>query len=199
VRQFTEGRVEPCYSAPWRKEIANWRKIVGVPIIKKTLSGPIIRLEYCRGKFFWKNGAFAMSDPLVCGVRQVAAPDGTMIPVPVGGLGLSDGAVDIGEDAEVQIHPRSDNGYYVVLNNDDPSNEEASDLFTEFTTEGAITTLEHLATQAFSSLPEVAIEAAGLLAGVLVSLFTSSHITREVFIRAQLEDDATPVTYCLLL
>jgi hypothetical protein len=173
---------------------------VGVPTPgKKIAFGATIRPKSCHGvEFFWKKEVFAMSDPLVCGVRQVAAPDGTMIPVPVGGLGLSDGAVDISEDAEVQIHPRSENGYYVVLNNDDPSNEEASDLFTEFTTEGAITTLEHLATQAFSSLPEVAIEAAGLLAGVLVSLFTSSHITREVFIRAQLED-ATPVTYCLLL
>jgi hypothetical protein len=122
-----------------------------------------------------------------------------MIPTPVGGLGLSDGAVDISLDAEVQIHPPSEKGFYVVINNDDPSNQEASDLFAELSKEGAIHTLENLATNAFAKLPEIAIEAAGLIAGVLVSLFTSSRITRELFVRAQLEDDGTAVTYCLFV
>jgi hypothetical protein len=43
-----------------------------------------------------------MSNPLVCGVRQLPASDGTMIPVPGGGLGL--GAVEI--DPDVWMTPR---------------------------------------------------------------------------------------------
>ena len=140
-----------------------------------------------------------MADDNVCAMRMVAAPDGTDIPVPSGGLGLSSGLVDIRNDAEVQIHPKSDNGYYVVVNNADPSNDEANNLFSEFTVEGAITTLEHLASQAFQELPELVFKGAGLAAGVLVSLFTASKLTSEVFIRATLPDDGTPITYCLLL
>ena len=120
------------------------------------------------------------------------------IPVPADGLGLASGLVSIRDDAEVQIHTKSGNGYYVVVNNADPSNDEAAGLFIEFTVEGAITTLEKLATQAFTAAPEIAFKAAGLLASVLVSLFTSSRLTQEVFIRATLED-GTPVTYCLLI
>src|SRR5215831_5268263 len=141
-----------------------------------------------------------MGDDNTCRVRMVSAPDGTDIPVPAGGLGLPSGqAVVIRDDAEVQIHPRSDSGYYVVVNNADPSNDEATELFSEFTVEGAITTLERLATEAFAAVPEIAFRALGLLAGVLVSVFTSSTLTSEVFIRSSLPDDGTPVTYCLLL
>jgi hypothetical protein len=39
-----------------------------------------------------------MSDPLICGARQLPALGGIMIPAPVGGLGLSDDAVDIDPD-----------------------------------------------------------------------------------------------------
>jgi hypothetical protein len=137
-------------------------------------------------------------EELACRVRVVVAPDGTEIPVPVGGLGLASGAVDIRDDAEVQVQ-RNDNGFYVVLNNAEPSNDEAQDLFSELTVEGAITTLEHLATQAFEQVPKLLFKGAGLIAGVLVSLFTTSKLTREVFIRGTLENDQTPVTYCLLL
>jgi hypothetical protein len=84
------------------------------------------------------------------------------------------------------------------VNNADPSNNEAADLFSEFTVEGAITTLERLASQAFAAVPQIALRALGLIAGVLVNVFTSSKLTQEVFIRAALED-GTPVTYCLLL
>jgi hypothetical protein len=137
-------------------------------------------------------------EELACRVRVVVARDGTEIPVPVGGLGLASGAVDIRDDADVQVQ-RNDNGFYVVLNNAEPSNDEAQDLFSELTVEGAITTLEHLATQAFEEVPELLFKGAGLIAGVLVSLFTTSKLTREVFIRGTLESDQTPVTYCLLL
>jgi hypothetical protein len=129
---------------------------------------------------------------------MVAAPDGTDIPVPSGGVGLSSGLVDIRSDAEVQIHPKSENGYYVVVNNADPSNDEANNLFSEFSVEGAITTLKNLASRAFEELPGLAFKGAGLLAGVLVSVFTSSDLTSQVFIRASLPNDGTPVTYCLL-
>jgi hypothetical protein len=95
------------------------------------------------------------------------------------------------------VHPRAKNGFYVVINNAAPDNGEASDLFAELIQEGAITTLEHLASEAFSSVASLVFKAAGLLAGVLVSLFTSSKITQEIFIRATL-DDGTPMTYCLL-
>jgi hypothetical protein len=139
-----------------------------------------------------------MENENTCRVRVVPAPDGTEIPVPAGGLGLQSGSVEIRDDAEVQIHPQSVNGYYVVVNNADPANNEAADLFSELTVEGAITTLERLASQAFENVPEMAFRALGLIAGVLVSVFTSSRLTQEVFIRATLED-GTPVTYCLLL
>jgi|SRR5215469_8339067 len=141
-----------------------------------------------------------MSDETnTCAVRLVDAPDGTEIPVPAGGVGLADGSmVTIRNDADVQISAKSDNGYYVVVNNADPSNDEASSLFAEFTVEGAIKTLEDLATKAFAAGSQIAFEAAGLVAGVLVSLFTSSKLTNEVFIRSTLSD-GTPVTYCLLV
>jgi hypothetical protein len=140
-----------------------------------------------------------MGDENACRVRIVSAPDGTDIPVPAGGLGLASGLVEIRDDAQVQIHPRSDSGYYVVVNNADPSNDEATELFSEFTVEGAITTLERLATEPFAAVPQIAFRAVGLVAGVLVSVFTSSQLTSEVFIRSALPADGTPVTYCLLL
>jgi len=141
-----------------------------------------------------------MSEENECRVRLVTAPDEREIPVPAGGVALPDGQTAvIRDDAEVQVHPKSDNGYYVVVNNADPSNDEASGLFTELTVEGAISKLEHLASEAFEAVPEMAFKAVGLVAGVLVSLFTSSKLTNEVFIRCSLPDDGTPVTYCLLL
>ncbi len=127
------------------------------------------------------------------------APDGTEIPVPAGGIGLSGGMAEIRDDAQEQISPKSDNGYYVVVNNADPSNDEAADLFSELTVEGAITQLEHLATAAFAEAPTIVFKGLGLAAGVLVSLFTTSKITQEVFIRTTLSEDGTPITYCLLL
>jgi len=111
---------------------------------------------------------------------------------------LSGGSTIIRDDASVQITP-SDNGYYVVVNNADPSNSEASDLFGELTVEGGISAIEHLAAEAFAEIPTLAFKAAGLVTGVLVSLFTSSKLTQEVFIRSSLPDDGTGVTYCLLL
>ena len=138
-------------------------------------------------------------DTNACGVRLVAAPDGTQIPVPTGGVGLPDGSVaTIRDNADVQISSKSDNGYYVVVNNADPSNDEASSLFSEFTVEGAIKTLEELASKAIEAGPEIAFKGAGLAVGVLVSLFTASKLTNEVFIRSALPDN-TQVTYCLLI
>jgi hypothetical protein len=144
-----------------------------------------------------------MSDPQnTCRVRIVTAPDGTDIPVPAGGVGgvrqQNGQPAEIRDDAEVQISV-SDAGYYVVVNNAEPSNDEAADLFTELTVEGSITTLEQLATKAFEEVPELLFEGAGLFAGVLVSLFTTSKITQEIFIRATLADTNTKVTYCLLV
>jgi hypothetical protein len=150
-----------------------------------------------------------MPEPNTCDVRVVTAPDGVSIPVPVGGVGLADGSmVIINDDAEVQIliNTNSDGqtlGYYVVVNNSKDSDSEATRLFGELSVETAITTLEHLATEAFAAAGSILIKAAGLLAGVLVSVFTSSHLTNEVFIRGSLETgnstDGPPITYCLLV
>lgn len=130
---------------------------------------------------------------------MVTAPDGTAIPVPSGGIGLSNGReVEIRTDAQVEIQTSGD-GYYVVVNNSDPANEEAVDLFDELATEGAIKTIETLAEKAFAEVPEMVIEGAGFFTGVLVSVFTSSKLTEEVFIRATLSDSEIQVTYCLLL
>ncbi len=139
-----------------------------------------------------------MSNEVACRVRIVTAPDGVEIPVPAGGIGLGGPEVEIRDDAQIQIHV-SDSGYYVVVNNADPANEEAASIFEELTVEGAITTIEHLATKAFSTVPELLFKGAGLVAGVLVSLFTTSKLTREIFIRSNLADGETPITYCLLV
>jgi len=138
-------------------------------------------------------------DENACRVRSVTAPDGVDIPVPAGGVGLASGElVIIRDDAEASIQ-LAGNGYYVVVDNADPANDEAANLFEELTVEGAITTLEHLAAEAFSEIPQLAFKGAGLVAGVLVSLFTTSKLTREIFIRGRLEDSESPVTYCLLV
>jgi len=150
-----------------------------------------------------------MSESLTCGMRFMNAPDGTSIPIPVGGLGLPGGdSVDISEHADVQIliNRNSDGdvvGYYVVVNNATESGSEAGHLFGELAQETAITTLEHLAAEAFTTVAPAVFWAAGLVTGVLVTLFTPSALTREVFIRCDLETenatDAPPVTFCLLL
>ena len=109
----------------------------------------------------------------------------------------------IRDDASVQIAVNDSGAYYVTVNNADPSNSEAQDLFGELASEGGITTLEHLASTAFSAVSEIAFTAAGLITGVLVSVFTSSQLTREVFIRTSLDTgqpvDTPPVTYALLI
>lgn len=146
-----------------------------------------------------------MTDSITCGTRLVGAPDGVEIPVPVGGLGLADGtSVIIREDADVQIAVSETGGYYVTVNNTDPANDEASDLFGELAGEAGIAALEHLAAKALEEVvPKIAFSAAGLLASILVSLFTSSNLTREVFIRGSLDTgepvSTPPVTYALLL
>lgn len=140
-----------------------------------------------------------MGNENTCRVRMVSAPDGTQIPVPAGGINAGNGVVDIRDDADVQIQPKSENGYYVVVNNAEPSNDEASETFSELTVEGAITTLERLAGEAFAAVPSLVLRAAGLAAGVAVSVFTSSKLTQEIFIRGTLLDDGSPVTYCLLV
>ena len=137
-------------------------------------------------------------EEVACRVRVVTAPDGVDIPVPVGGIGLATGTVIIRDDADVSIQV-SDSGYYVAVNNAEPSNDEAAELFEHFTVEGAITTLEHLAAKAFAEAPEMLFKGAGLIAGVLVSLFTTSKLTQEIFIRGTLPDSGAAVTYCLLI
>jgi hypothetical protein len=149
-----------------------------------------------------------MADPLTCSVRTVSASDGTSIPVPFGGLGLPDGSsATIDPNAQVQINVKTDAngntvGYFVVLNNPSTSSEAAG-LFVEFSQESAIATLEQLATSAITTIAPAAFKAAGLILGVLVTLLTSSQLTREVFIRCDLDTgmatDGPPVTYCLLL
>lgn len=150
-----------------------------------------------------------MTDPLTCDMRNEDAPDGTSIPIPVGGLGLPDGgSATIREDAEVQILENHDErggllGYYVVINNIEESDSEASSLFGHLAQEASINEIEHLATTAFGKGLSIAFQAAGLVLGVIGSLFTDSHLTREVFIRCDLDTgdatDGPPVTYCLLL
>ncbi|EEA01125.1 hypothetical protein BH160DRAFT_3559 [Burkholderia sp. H160] len=144
----------------------------------------------------------AMSDSSsnVCGVRTVQSPDGFDVPVPSGAVGLGTGeTVTIRDDADVQVSSKSGNGFYVVVNNADPSNDEASHLFGELATEVGLKSIEELAGAAFGAAVVSAPIAIGVfLIGQLVSLLTPSNLTREIFIRGQL-NDGTPVTYCLLI
>jgi hypothetical protein len=57
-----------------------------------------------------------MGEELTCGVRNVTAPDGTEIPVPVGGLGLEGGElVTTRNDAQVQISEPDDASRYYAF------------------------------------------------------------------------------------
>ncbi|WP_368622182.1 hypothetical protein [Paraburkholderia sp. BR13444] len=143
----------------------------------------------------------AMSDSSsnVCGVRTVQSPDGFDVPVPSGAVGLNTGeTVTIHDDAEVQVSSKLDNGFYVVVNNADPSNDEASHLFGELATEVGLKSIEGLAVAAFGAAVSAPVAIGVFLIGQLVSLLTPSNLTREIFIRGQL-NDGTPVTYCLLI
>jgi len=138
----------------------------------------------------------------------VTAPDGAQIPVPVGGIGIPGRAVNIREDAAVQISVRTNEdgqtiGYYVVVNNAEESNDEAGRLFGELGQEAAITTLERLATTALGLGASLGIRILGGVAGVIASVFSPSNLTKEIFIRAEIDNgtgtDSPPVTYCLLV
>jgi hypothetical protein len=130
------------------------------------------------------------------------------IPIPQGGLGLPNGdSVTIDANATVQINVKRDGdgnvvGYYVVVNNA-PENNEAAGLFGELAQETAIARLEQLAGEILTTGATIALRAAGLIVGVLATLLTPSHLTREVFIRCDLDmgnnTDGPPVTYCLLV
>jgi hypothetical protein len=153
---------------------------------------------------FLRNVNRPLDDPVTCSTRTVTAPDGAAIPVPVGGLGLPDGTfVVISPDAQVNINLTGNGGYSVVLNNSPGADGEADALFAEFITDASIARLELLVSQLIASLPKLAIRGAGLLAGVLVSVFTSSNLTREVPMRCDLDQgnmtDGPPVTYMMLL
>jgi hypothetical protein len=127
------------------------------------------------------------------------APDGFDIPIPVGGVGLPSGEdVDVSPDAAVSISANSGAGYYIAVNNADPSNDEATELFGELATETGLTTIETLAVAAFGAVVATPVAIAAFAVGQLVALLTPSQLTREIFIRATL-DDGTRLTYCLLV
>lgn len=134
----------------------------------------------------------------ICGVRTVQSPDGFDVPVPSGGVGLAGGeTIDVREDAEVQVSSKSNNGFYVAINNADPSNDEAEHVFADFATEAGIETVGKLAVAAFGAAVAGPIAVGAFMIGQLVSLLTPSNLTREIFIRGQL-NDGTPITYCIL-
>jgi hypothetical protein len=134
----------------------------------------------------------------ICGVRTVQSPDGFDVPVPSGDVGLPSGeTIDVRHDADVQVSSRSNNGFYVAVNNADPYNDEAEHLFAEFATENGIEMVGRLAVAAFGAAAAEPVAIGAFLIGELVSLLTPSNLTREIFIRGQL-NDGTPITYCLL-
>jgi hypothetical protein len=134
----------------------------------------------------------------VCGVRTVQSPDGFDVPVPSGGVGLPSGeTIDVRGDADVQVSSKSNNGFYVALNNAEPSNDEAEHLFAEFATEGGLEGIALLAVAAFGAAVATPFAVGAFLIGQLVSVLTPSDLTREIFIRGQLSD-GTPITYCIL-
>jgi hypothetical protein len=135
----------------------------------------------------------------MCGVRTVQSPDGADIPIPVGGVGLASGEeIDVHADAPVSISSGGEGGYYVAINNADPSNDEAAELFGELATETGLKTIETLAVAAFGAAVAAPVAIAAFAIGQLVALFTPSKLTREIFIRATLED-GTRITYCILV
>ena len=134
----------------------------------------------------------------VCGVRTVQSPDGIDVPVPTGGVGLASGeTIVINDGADVQVSSKTSSGFYVAVNNADPSNNEALNLFGEFGTEAGLETIGALAVTAFGVATTWPITLGTFLVGQLVSLLTPSNLTREIFIRSQLSD-GTQITYCIL-
>jgi hypothetical protein len=100
--------------------------------------------------------------------------------VPVGGLGLPDGTnATIRADADVQIMVNDNGSYYVAINNADPSNDEATHLFGELAGELGIAKIEQLASIALAQVPAIVFHAVGLVASVIASVFTTSHLTQE--------------------
>jgi len=144
------------------------------------------------------------NDPNVCATRMVQAPDGQNIPVPVGGIGLPDGSSAITRDnADVNILIKDDGSYYVAVDNADPSNNEAQGLFGDLAGHAGIAKLEQMAADAFSKATHFPFRFVGLALSVLVSVFTSTQLTQEIFIRSSLDMgtpvDGPPVTYVLLI
>jgi hypothetical protein len=135
----------------------------------------------------------------VCSARIVQSPDGQDVPVPSGGIGLDTGVtIIVRDDADVQVSSTSDGGFYVEVNNAGPSNDEASHLFGELGTEAGVKTIETMVVEAFGLAVATPVAVGAFLIGQLVSLLTPSKLTREIFIRGQL-NDGTRITYCLLV
>ena len=140
-----------------------------------------------------------MASQNVCSARIVQSPDGQDVPVPSGGIGLDTGdLVIIRDDADVQVSSGEEGGFYVVVNNAEPSNTEASHLFGELASDVGLKTIGIKAVEAFGLAVATPVAVGEFLIGQLVSLLTPSKLTREIFIRGQL-NDGTSVTYCLLL
>src|SRR5205823_5785504 len=142
-----------------------------------------------------------------CGTRDGVAPDGASIPVPDGGLGLGRTSITVPDDAPVRIQIQTNSGgettgYYVVVNAPPSDQSDAAHLFAELSQEAAITTLERLATRAFTTVVPIAFKAAGLVIGVLATLLSPSPLIHETFIRCDLDmgndTSGPPVTYCIL-
>ncbi|MBS0243965.1 MAG: hypothetical protein JSS20_17465 [Proteobacteria bacterium] len=134
--------------------------------------------------------------PQVCAARMVAAPDGTALPVPSGGIGgiaTPGGEGYIRDDAEVQISLYGA-GYYIVVDSTQPGNTEVDEI-------------KHMAKEALEAVAEHAFESAiaapavlsigAEVAGVLASLLTTSKLTTEVFVRGDYQ--GVPLKYCILL
>ena len=107
-------------------------------------------------------------------------------------------AVIVRDDADVRVSPKANNGFYVAINNAEPSNDEASHLFGEIVTEGGLEAVGTLAVAAFGVAVAAPVAIGAFVVGQLVSLLTPSKLTREIFVRGEL-NDGTPITYCLLI
>lgn len=135
-----------------------------------------------------------MTSELACGVRDVAASDGTSLPIPYGLIGFYDEygrPLEISETAEVSAVPQG-SGYYVAVNSAAPENSEAQELFTNVSAES----MTYLAERVLLQGATQAIRLGQSVAGILADVLTTSKLTRQTFIKADF--DGVPVTYCIL-
>lgn len=117
-------------------------------------------------------------------------PDGTLIPIPTEAPRGS----PIREDANITVSPRRDSGYYVAIYNGPPNPpSEIVERITETLTDAGLEVIEEAVLEGAPAALTFGLSVVGILA----SVFTTSPLLAEQYLRGTM-DDGTQVTYAVL-